>query len=135
MGLVVGLYRRSVCLDGATVMKQQCSVCYEEFSCGVEDATCWCSNFPAIMPVNLKQTCRCPSCLAKAINEHIEQSLTDLGCEKVIEMARPYQTQSEVVEGIDYTTENGNMVFTKWYHLKRGSCCGNDCRNCPYENN
>ena len=23
-------------------------------------------------------------------------------------------------------------VFTKWYHIKRGECCGKDCQNCPY---
>ncbi|MEZ0130904.1 DUF5522 domain-containing protein, partial [Flavobacterium sp. LBUM151] len=19
-----------------------------------------------------------------------------------------------------------------WFHLKRGTCCGNNCRHCPY---
>lgn len=28
--------------------------------------------------------------------------------------------------------ENGLMVFTAAYHLKRGYCCGNGCRHCPY---
>ena len=27
------------------------------------------------------------------------------------------------------------MVFTKEYHLKRGHCCKNGCKNCPYKNN
>jgi hypothetical protein len=36
-------------------------------------------------------------------------------------------------EGIDYTfNENGLLVFTKEYHLKRGYCCGSGCKNCPY---
>jgi len=25
------------------------------------------------------------------------------------------------------------MVFTAAYHLKRGYCCGNGCRHCPYD--
>jgi hypothetical protein len=32
----------------------------------------------------------------------------------------------------DYYFENGLMVFTKEYHLKRGYCCKNGCRHCPY---
>ncbi|HEX7730559.1 MAG TPA: DUF5522 domain-containing protein [Terracidiphilus sp.] len=34
----------------------------------------------------------------------------------------------------DYYMENGLMVFTETYHLKRGSCCGSGCRHCPYGN-
>lgn len=35
-------------------------------------------------------------------------------------------------EGKDYYIENGLYVFTKEYHLKRGYCCKNQCRNCPW---
>ncbi|WP_339905373.1 DUF5522 domain-containing protein [uncultured Cyclobacterium sp.] len=35
-------------------------------------------------------------------------------------------------EGFHYYFENGLMVFTENYHLERGSCCGNNCRHCPY---
>jgi hypothetical protein len=31
-----------------------------------------------------------------------------------------------------YYMENGLMVFTEAYHLKRGYCCKNGCRHCPY---
>jgi biotin synthase-like enzyme len=31
-----------------------------------------------------------------------------------------------------YFDENGNVVFTKAYHLKRGYCCKNGCKHCPY---
>jgi len=34
---------------------------------------------------------------------------------------------------IDYYIENGKRVFTEQYHIKRGFCCGNGCRHCPYE--
>jgi 2-iminoacetate synthase ThiH len=31
-----------------------------------------------------------------------------------------------------YFNEEGLMVFTAKYHLKRGYCCQNGCRHCPY---
>lgn len=34
---------------------------------------------------------------------------------------------------IHYYFENGLMVFTEAWHLKRGYCCGNGCRHCPYK--
>ena len=32
----------------------------------------------------------------------------------------------------DFYFDNGKMVMTKSYHIKRGSCCGNGCKFCPY---
>jgi hypothetical protein len=32
----------------------------------------------------------------------------------------------------DFYLEGGRMVFTAAYHLRRGYCCGNQCRHCPY---
>lgn len=31
-----------------------------------------------------------------------------------------------------YFNEDGLMVFTESYHLKRGYCCKNKCRHCPW---
>ncbi|MCC6835353.1 MAG: hypothetical protein IT213_10200 [Cytophagales bacterium] len=39
----------------------------------------------------------------------------------------------ELKEGIDYYLESGLLVFTSAYHLKRGFCCANQCRHCPYQ--
>lgn len=40
------------------------------------------------------------------------------------------QTQ---VEGIDYTiNSDGYRVMTEFYLVKRGYCCSNGCKNCPY---
>jgi hypothetical protein len=37
-------------------------------------------------------------------------------------------------EDIDYyINEDGNFVFTKEYHLKRGYCCKNRCMHCPWD--
>jgi hypothetical protein len=37
------------------------------------------------------------------------------------------------LEKEDFYLENGMKVFTEAYHLKRGFCCGNKCRHCPFE--
>jgi hypothetical protein len=49
------------------------------------------------------------------------------------EMIDSAKTREEFVEGRDYYFENGLMVLTAHFLLERGYCCGNDCRNCPYE--
>lgn len=41
--------------------------------------------------------------------------------------------KKDLVENEDfYFTEQGYKVFTEKYHLKRGYCCQNGCRHCPY---
>lgn len=32
-----------------------------------------------------------------------------------------------------YTGSPGLVIFTAEYLLQRGYCCGNGCRNCPYD--
>lgn len=39
-----------------------------------------------------------------------------------------------LVEGVDYYLEDGRVVFTEAYHLRRGYCCNSRCRHCPYGN-
>lgn len=31
-----------------------------------------------------------------------------------------------------YLNEEGYIVFTEKYHLKRGHCCKGGCKHCPY---
>ena len=31
-----------------------------------------------------------------------------------------------------YIDKDGNFVFTASYLLRRGPCCENGCKNCPY---
>ncbi|MSP26465.1 MAG: hypothetical protein EXR75_15205 [Myxococcales bacterium] len=40
--------------------------------------------------------------------------------------------EPQLVQGVDYTMEGPNLVFTAHYLLKRGSCCNKGCRHCPY---
>lgn len=32
-----------------------------------------------------------------------------------------------------YWNDNGYRVFTEQYLLKRGYCCNNNCKHCPYK--
>jgi hypothetical protein len=32
----------------------------------------------------------------------------------------------------EFYFERGLTVFTEAHHLRRGYCCGNGCRHCPY---
>lgn len=39
-----------------------------------------------------------------------------------------------LVEGVDYYIDRlGRVVFLAAYHRRRGTCCGNKCRNCPFD--
>ena len=31
-----------------------------------------------------------------------------------------------------YMSPEGYIIFTEKYHLKRGYCCKNRCKHCPY---
>lgn len=54
------------------------------------------------------------------------------------ELSRFYQPvdisllKGMLTEERDYYTEGGAMVFTASYLQRRGYCCGNGCRHCPY---
>lgn len=39
---------------------------------------------------------------------------------------------SKLSEEDYYFNEQGLMVFTAKYHLKRGYCCQSGCKHCPY---
>ena len=40
---------------------------------------------------------------------------------------------SRLIEGEDfYYNNDGYMVLTEKFHLKKGFCCGNGCKHCPY---
>jgi len=47
--------------------------------------------------------------------------------QRAVRVAEP-----ELVEGEDYVMEGLYLVFTAAYLLKRGYCCENGCRNCPW---
>ena len=117
---------------------KQCAECEAEFGCGVASASegggCWCQDLPAVMPLGELSECLCKACLAKAIGAEIIKQLNAAGSPKArLALAEPYRHQTELVENIDYTIEDGRYVFSEWYHLKRARCCGNGCRHCAYK--
>lgn len=47
--------------------------------------------------------------------------------------AQKNSKDEKFTEGVDYYFENGLMVLTAHFLEKRGYCCGNACRHCPYD--
>lgn len=40
--------------------------------------------------------------------------------------------KKELDPGDFYYSPEGYIIFTEKYHLKRGYCCKNGCKHCPY---
>lgn len=112
-----------------------CQNCNSEFGCGPgEVGKCWCSKYPAVIPLEDGKDCLCPSCFHNKIvletSNYIEKAKQD---PSLIDELQRYDLNQEVLEGVDYNyNEQGLMVLTGWYLLKRGYCCNNNCTNCPY---
>lgn len=91
-----------------------CERCGQSFGCEANntDKNCWCRDLPVVtvIPAQYKD-CVCPNCLNEIATK---------------------KSENDLVEGQDYYLERGLFVFTEKYHLKKGECCGNGCRHCPY---
>lgn len=104
-----------------------CQRCKRTFYCQPENvAACQCAEVRLSEATRsyLKQArydCLCKHCLSE-LNEMAEEA------RKSPFPVRP----GELVEGRHYYRENGLWVFTEFYHLQRGYCCGNHCRHCAY---
>ena len=48
------------------------------------------------------------------------------------EVKKHTENKEKFVEGVDFYFENGLMVLTAHFLKKRGYCCNNGCRHCPY---
>ncbi len=46
-----------------------------------------------------------------------------------------FERKNELIENLDFYFENGLMVLTAHFLKKRGFCCANECRHCPYNKN
>ncbi len=42
------------------------------------------------------------------------------------------ESPASLIEGLDYYKENDKWVFTADYLKRRGTCCWQGCRHCPY---
>jgi len=101
-----------------------CWRCGAQFECGSRDGAvpCWCGDLPPIRPTAAGADCLCSGCLTVEVSRQKPNQ---------IERVTPDRS-TPVVEGVDYYLEGTAVVFTASYHLRRGSCCGNGCRHCPY---
>lgn len=107
-----------------------CANCNIAIDCS-EDSTCWCFDYPTIL-IPDSDTCLCKSCLENSIKVSIDNYLIDLNEEKR-KTIESYGSPANLIEGIDYYINDlGFFVFTKWYHLRRGYCCGNGCLHCGW---
>ena len=114
-------------------MEKLCSKCQKSFDCSVnKPSACWCNSIPPVFAVTEGTDCLCPDCLMQQFQESVSAYVEDLKAGKITNEAPQYHTSS-LKEGIDFYMENGLMVLSSWFHLKRGACCGNACRHCPYE--
>ncbi len=110
-------------------MSNNCHQCQSNFSCAL-DTSCWCCALPPIIVPADGKSCLCPSCLKGKVQDKIQELITNrqFGFIKSLGPAKHLQ------EDVDfYYNEDGYMVFTEWYHLRRGHCCENDCKHCAYK--
>ena len=112
--------------------EKTCPTCNTAFTCGSNAASCWCLSYPRIMSVEANAGCHCPDCLARAIGQRIATRLSGLSHDDALAEAKPHASERQLFEHIDYTMEDNLLVFTRWYLLKKGKCCGKSCRHCPY---
>lgn len=51
---------------------------------------------------------------------------------KIVQLEKKLQENTMKLNEDYYINEDGYVVFTEEYHLKRGYCCESGCRHCPY---
>jgi len=113
---------------------ETCIQCAQKMSCTPE-GPCWCFTLPALLSPDSNSQCLCPDCLIKKLSHLVNKDpnlLTKAQKQKIADLEPVMQPKKDV----DYYMENIDgqrmLVFTSWYLLRRGYCCDNNCRNCPY---
>ncbi|MEO1652135.1 MAG: cysteine-rich CWC family protein [Bacteroidota bacterium] len=110
-----------------------CPRCQKKNACTQAlDQACWCENYPHLLKPQAKAACLCEACLREEMQVIIQQMLEQHKQGKPLGIPRR-QKNEPLIEGLDYYMEEGKWVFTEWFHLKRGHCCGNRCRHCPFD--
>lgn len=117
--------------ESTLVKEKVCPKCNTSFDC--QSGNCWCGSLPPILPIEGNQGCLCKSCLTQEIKVKIETYIENITPQRQKEIKQLGSPQ-ELVEEIDYyINKEGLYVFTAWYHLRRGYCCGNGSLHCPYK--
>jgi len=115
---------------------EQCPWCGGDNQCRVAKGhlykgPCWCHEIlvpnhilSRLAADRLEPRCLCRPCLETIAR--FARKLDDTGA-VLAEAKRVTALNSD-----SYLDERGHVVFTARYHLKRGTCCANGCRHCPY---
>lgn len=103
-----------------------CPLCGNSNDCqlcmpGAYKGACWCQQweFPAELLARVPADLRNKACICR-------------NCAREFQRTRQGAARPKILPG-DFYFDNGLMVFNAVYHLRRGYCCGNGCRHCPYE--
>lgn len=114
-----------------------CPICGAGNDCRIANGctykgACWCEA--AIIPAPLQghltnefqqRACFCRECL-RLLSHYAAQNGS---AELIVARVRAEQIQQSADSYLD---EMGHLVFTASFHLKRGYCCENGCRHCPF---
>jgi hypothetical protein len=122
---------------------EQCPMCGGDNQCRVAKGhlykgPCWCEEI--IVPGHILRALAGdrfePACLCRSCLETLARLSQELGGDPaaVLTKIRGHLESSRLPDQEEdfYFDRNGNTVFTAAYHLKRGTCCGNQCRHCPF---
>jgi Family of unknown function (DUF5522)/Cysteine-rich CWC len=121
---------------------EQCPVCGGDNRCRVAKGhlykgPCWCEEI--IVPGHILRALAGdrfePACLCRSCLETLARLSQELGDPAAVLRKIREQLEGSRLPNPEedfYLDRNGNTVFTAAYHLKRGTCCGNQCRHCPF---
>jgi hypothetical protein len=121
---------------------EQCPLCGDSNQCRVArgelyKGPCWCHEITVPQHIltqlaaeRLEPACLCRPCLESVAKISSELDDTDAILVEIQKAILSRRAQPD--ERDFYLDETGNIVFTATYHLKRGNCCENGCRHCPY---
>ena len=104
-----------------------CPLCGQPNDCqpaktGFQKEPCWCTQetFPPELLTRVPEDARRTVCI----------------CRRCVVAARRAEAKTRPLPNAhtgDFYTDDGRVIFTEQYHRKRGYCCGNGCRHCPFD--
>jgi len=110
-----------------SIAPERCPLCGAANDCqlctvAAYKGPCWCATvrIPEELLAQIPPEARNRACLCR-------------NCVMEFQRAKEGGSAGPKVRPGDFYFDNGLMVFTAEYHLRRGYCCGNDCRHCPFE--
>lgn len=112
--------------NDASLDAAKCPLCGRPNECQLCTAAaykgpCWCAtvSIPEELLARVPPELRNKACICRA-------------CVMEFQRAKEGGVAGPKLRPGDFYFDNGLMVFTAAYHLRRGYCCGNGCRHCPY---